>query len=175
MKHNTLRDMKAALEHDSEVRIIGISENTKEIFDGHEYGRSNHEVTFYVTLKQDTYDPKILTRWLLKYDPKRNRNFDAFELSGEFLKLAVLFFKEIIGKVVVNKELKFTDSDLIKSLGLEDRTKSLQSVDELKRGVLVRLFPNAHFARLAMQNLPCSSRGYLIPVKELKKTNGKFF
>lgn len=175
MKYNTLRDVRVALEQDSEIRIIGTHESTKEIFNGHEYGRSNHEVTFYVTLKEDSYDPKVLNRWLLKYDPNRNLSFDAFELCDDFFRLSALFFREVIGKVVVNKNLKFTDSDLIKSLGLENGTESFQLVHELKRGVLVRLFPNAHFARLAMKNIPCSSNGYLIPVKELKKATGKFF
>lgn len=175
MKHHTLKEIRVALESDPEIRIIGVSENVREIFDGHEYGRANHEVTFYVVLKQDTYDPKILTRWLLKYDPKRNLNFYAFELSSDFLKLTTLFLREVIGEVAVNKELKFTDTDLVASLGLEDGTKSLHSADKLERWVIVRLFPNAHFAELAMTNPRCSSSGYLIPVKELRKTNGKFF
>ena len=175
MKYQTLKEMKATLESDPEIRIIGVAEDTSEIFDGHEWGRVNHHVTFYVTLKQDTYDPDVLTRWLLKYDPKRNLNFDAFELSSEFLKLTGLFFREVIGETVVNEELKFTDTDLVRSLDLKDGIKSLQSKRKLERGVRVRLFPNAHFAKLAMRNLHSSSGGCLIPIKELRKTDGKFY
>lgn len=147
MRYNTLKEMKAALENDPEIRIIGVKEKASEIFNAHEYGRTNHEVTFYITLKQDTYDPKVLTRWLLKYDPERNLNFDAFELDSEYLHLTTLFFREVIGEVVVNKELKFTGADIVSSLGLKDGTKSLQSIAKLERGVVVRLFPQYSFCK----------------------------
>lgn len=173
MAENKLTAVRRLLGSYPAITVLGETEDD-EILSMNTYGRPAHRVSIFIAPVRPLYEAAQLQELLVLIKKRLSFESDSykFRVGGDWLYLTGIVCTETIGKAIgkvkieLNKGESFPDGSRVKVLG---------NSMELTRSIHVRLFPNVHFAELAMTKPACTSECYIIPLKELREPNGRFF
>lgn len=122
------------------------------------HGYFSHTVDYLVAPKNGLYEADELQTFMMGLIPSLEPSMkEDFEQSSDILRFGRLFFDEVIGRErrTIKRILTLTDEELYNVAGFVDgkRTIDTHVVEEYRRRILVRPFPDELYARNVANDL----------------------